>query len=108
MAANPRYANGSRRRKVREYILATQDICGICGQPVDRSLTTYTDPKDGKVKRHPMSAEIDEIIPISRGGSPYNKDNLQLAHRICNQKKSNRMPISIEKIKTEFPTSRKW
>jgi 5-methylcytosine-specific restriction endonuclease McrA len=79
---NPRYANGAKRRAIRQWVLSTQDICGICGQPVDKTLKTP----------HPMSPEVDEIIPISKGGSPYERSNVQLAHRICNQRKGNKMP----------------
>jgi 5-methylcytosine-specific restriction endonuclease McrA len=34
----------------------------------------------------PMSATIDHIIPISLGGR-HCAENVQLAHRICNNKK---------------------
>lgn len=37
-----------------------------------------------------MSAEVDEIIPVSRGGDPLAWNNVQLTHRCCNQHKSNR------------------
>lgn len=43
----------------RKRILASQEVCGICGRPVDKSLK-YP---------HPMSATIDHIIP-KNAGSP--------------------------------------
>ena len=58
-------------------ILMTQDICGICGKPVDKSLR-YPDPQ---------AASVDHIIPIARGGHPSDISNLQLAHWICNRAK---------------------
>ena len=61
----------------KKIILATQNICGICGQPVDKTLK-YP---------HPMSATCDHIIPVSRGGDPTSLDNLQLAHFSCNRQK---------------------
>ena len=61
--------------------------CAICGKPIDYELTTWTDPKDGKVKPHPMRFEVDEIIPVALGGSPFEWSNLQPAHRKCNQSK---------------------
>lgn len=76
---NPRKANGHRRRQLRARVLAAYDTCWICGKPVDKTLK----PLD------PMSAEVDEIIPVSRGGSPYEWTNVRLAHRICNELKSN-------------------
>lgn len=71
--------------KNRRKILATQDVCGICGKPVDKALPWP----------HPMSACIDHIIPIDRGGHPSALGNLQLAHMACNRQKSNKI------VKTE-------
>ena len=51
----------------RKIILETQDVCGICGRPVDKSLR-YP---------HPMSATVDHIIPVSHGGHPSAISNLQ-------------------------------
>lgn len=65
----------------KKKILATQDICGICGKPVDKKLK-YP---------HPMSAVIDHIIPIAKGGHPSDLDNLQLAHWCCNRQKSDKI-----------------
>lgn len=61
----------------RLIILRTQNICGICGQPVDKSIRSP----------HPMSATVDHIIPVSKGGHPSDLANLQLAHRVCNLQK---------------------
>ncbi len=65
----------------RRKVLATQDICGICGKPVDKTLRSP----------HPMSATVDHIIPVSKGGHPSDLSNLQLAHRSCNREKSNKL-----------------
>lgn len=92
MKRNGRYANGHRRRKARAAVLASEDICALCKQPVDKLLRLGPDGKP-----HPLSPEVDEIIPFSRGGSPYSRQNLQLTHRICNQQKSNR--VSVEGFK---------
>ena len=64
--------------KNRLVIMRTQNICGICGKPVDRSLK-YP---------HPMSASVDHIIPIEKGGHPSDLANLQLAHLYCNRVKA--------------------
>jgi 5-methylcytosine-specific restriction endonuclease McrA len=79
MAANKRYANGHRRREIRARVLAEEHDCALCGLPVDKTLKTP----------HPMSAEVDEITPISLGGSAVERGNVQLAHRLCNQRKGN-------------------
>ena len=67
--------------KNKRKILASQSICGICGQPVDKTLK-YP---------HPMSACIDHIIPIDRSGHPSDINNLQLAHWKCNRAKANKL-----------------
>lgn len=80
--------------KARAKVLATQEICGICGKPVDFS---YKYP-------HPLSPTVDHIIPVSKGGHPSDIDNLQLAHRCCNRQKSDKIlaeahaPVTEEKI----------
>ena len=46
----------------------------------------------------PMSFEVDEIVPVSLGGSPIDPNNVQPAHRICNQRKGNRLGFTIDDI----------
>lgn len=67
--------------KNKKIILKTQNTCGICGRPVDFSL----------MAPDPMSAVIDHIIPVSKGGHPSDIDNLQLAHWTCNRSKSDKL-----------------
>ena len=67
----------------RKKILATQEICAICGRRVDKTLP-YPDP---------WSATIDHIIPVARGGHPSALDNMQLAHLRCNRLKSDKLSI---------------
>ena len=60
--------------------------CGICGKKVNKKL------------RHPdlLSPTLDHITPLSLGG-PHTRDNVQLAHYICNIKKGNRNIMPNEK-----------
>lgn len=67
--------------KNKARIYATQDVCGICGKPVDKSLR-YPNP---------LSKCIDHIIPVSKGGHPSDIDNMQLAHWTCNRQKSDKL-----------------
>lgn len=97
--ANPRYANGHRRRRLRRRVLAHYTHCALCGRPVDKTLP----PND------PGAPEVDEITPISLGGNPLLWSNVQLAHRICNQRKGNRTKTKTPTPKTRAPiTSRAW
>ena len=94
----------------RKIIFATQTICGVCGKPVDFSLK-YPDP---------YSPTVDHIIPISKNGDPSALENLQLAHRICNRLKSNKLyidastpsstpsPTTEAKEVVKFPLSFDW
>ncbi len=87
MSSNPRYANGSARRKVRDRLKAIGAPCGICGKPIDYSLGFVTDRATGKRHMHPMAFVVDEIVPISRGGSPTDMANVRAAHYICNARR---------------------
>jgi len=85
MRSDREKGNRAAYENAKRKILATQTICGICGKPVDFSLK-YP---------HPLSATVDHIIPVSKGGHPSDLDNLQLAHRCCNREKSDRVVGSV-------------
>lgn len=99
-AKNPRRLRPSLRDSLRARVLATYDTCALCGREVDKTLP-YLDP---------LAPEVDEIVPVSRGGSPYDWDNLQLVHRICNQRKGAKMAgdIDLKKVENPIPISRAW
>ena len=78
--ANPRYANGAARRKLRAWLKAQGLPCHLCGGAIDYGLPAG----------HPMSFEVDEIVPVSRGGDPLDRANVAPAHRICNERRGNR------------------
>ena len=90
-----RYSNGNARRKLRARVKAEGRPCAICGQPIDYSLPAC----------HPLSYELDEIVPFSLGGSAIDYDNVQATHRICNQRKSNKV-IPKQKKKTKWDIKR--
>ena len=96
---NPRTANGHARRQVREWLKDQGLPCHICGMAIDYSLPAGD----------PMSFEVDEIVPVSKGGSPTDKRNVAPAHRICNQRRGNK-DINLGTTPRELPcpTSRKW
>lgn len=56
-------------------------MCGLCQQPVDPAVL-FPDH---------MSASLDHIVPIARGGS-HTRANVQCAHWICNSHKSDSLP----------------
>lgn len=117
---NPRKANGSLRAKRRREMAALGLPCAICGGRIDYSLPA----------RHPLSFELDEIVPVSRWWrtgfnrrlgvrvGPYpdaraaaeDPANHQPAHRICNERKGNRSEdeLSASRPKPPPETSREW
>lgn len=99
---NPRYKNGHLRRKIRAQVLREEHHCWICGQTVNTQLT----------HGQPLSPEIDEILPVSRGGNPLDRTNCRLAHRICNQKRGAGTQevahMQLEQITKPIRTTRNW
>ena len=91
MAGNPRRANGHRRDQVRRRVLREETDCWLCGLPVDKTLKTP----------HPGSPEVDEVIPVSLGGSPVDRANCRLSHRLCNVRRGNgtRQPTALAVVK---------
>jgi hypothetical protein len=112
--SNPRRANGHRRDQVRRRVLAEEDDCWLCGQPVDKTLRfeegkhtkRCAAPDCGGCFPHPMSPTVDEVVPVSLGGSPFDRSNCRLAHRLHNIQRGNgtRETPTIEPIET----SRNW
>lgn len=87
----------------RKRIIASQSVCALCGQPIDKSLK-YPDP---------MAPVVDHIIPIAKGGHPTDIGNMQLAHAWCNRQKSDKlMPTLVARNpqdeKPDLPLSRDW
>lgn len=85
MAANPRRSNGNARNKLSKWLRSQGLPCALCGQPIDYSLPAG----------HPLSFEVDEIHPVSRWrefgyasatAAALDRDNVQPAHRICNER----------------------
>lgn len=89
--ADPRQASKNQRRRAARRGLSVErfterDIferdgwrCQLCRATVDPVL----------VWPHPLSASLDHILPISKGGQ-HRRANVQLAHLRCNVEKSDR------------------
>lgn len=98
MTTPSRYANGHARRQVRAWLRAQGLPCHICGRPIDYDLPAGD----------PWSFEVDEIVPVSRGGSPIDRANVAPAHRICNERRGNRMPGDARASGLAVRRSRGW
>lgn len=103
---NPRRANGTRRDKLRARIKARRDECGICHGargPIDYD-GPYKFP-DGS--QNPLAFVVDEIVPVSKGGSPFEMANCRAAHFICNAERGAKMDYVNAPQKTQRH-SRSW
>ena len=99
----PNAAHRKEYEKNRKILMSTQNTCSICGRVVDFSLK----PPD------PLSACVDHIVPIIRGGHPSDINNLQLAHWTCNRQKADKIhlkPLAKPSVvgNRNLPQSRDW
>jgi len=98
MATPAANANGHRRRQLRARVLAEETHCALCGGWVDKTLGMTPGEHGPRCKGgactgcipHPLRGEVDEDLPRSRGGSPYDRNNCRLMHRRCNRIKGTR------------------
>lgn len=110
---NPRYANGTLRRKYRARMRAMECPCGICKGRLGP--IHYDEPSDAQ---HPLSFVIDEIRPVSKWrqfgyasarAAAEDWNNLQAAHYCCNAMKGNRTdPGKIRPEKRYFAPDGDW
>lgn len=106
-------ANGARRRALVRRVRATEDTCALCDKPVNPTITVQHGQHGNKCPTrdctgcipHPMRGEVDEDIPRSRGGSPYDRDNCHLMHRKCNQVKGSLTLAEARAKRAPTPTS---
>lgn len=94
--ANPRHANGHRRRRLVARVYREEDECGICFEIVDKR-RPYINPVTGKPDR--MSKSVDEIVPVSLGGDPLDRSNCRLAHLGCNMDRGNGLRAATQAVK---------
>lgn len=87
---NPRRANGTRRTATLRWLRAQGRPCWICQGPIDYGLP----PGD------PLAFECDELVPVSRGGSPLDRGNVEAAHRCCNQWRGNKPVREVERLRS--------
>lgn len=100
---NPRWRDPKKRRALVARLKNSPDgwICGICGKEIQKD-PTYP-------KGHPLSWTCDEIFPVSKYPEKlYDYSNLQPAHLICNQKKSNKVLSNKKKFVNPLPLTRDW
>ena len=99
--SNPRYKNGTLRRKHRARFKAMGAPCGICRGRLGP--IHYDEPSNAE---HPLSFVIDEIKPISKWklygyespeAAARDWNNLQAAHYCCNAAKGAKVNFVLER-----------
>lgn len=93
-SSNPRYANYKARQRIRKQLEQDNSPCWICGLPIPAA-------KAG----HPYAMEVDELVPISKGGSAIDRGNVARAHRCCNQWRSDKPVAMVAAIRSEVARS---
>lgn len=111
--SNPRYKNGTLRRKFRARFRAMNAPCGICGGRLGE--IHYDEPSDF---RHPLSFVIDEVRPVSKWrqfgyespeAAAQDWSNLQAAHYCCNAAKGAKTGLQRVRMMHTGPVSDgKW
>ena len=71
---------GRPQQLLRQRVLDEEDICWLCRQPVDKTLS-------GKTSWGPS---VDHRVPRSKGGT-NDRSNLSLAHTGCNSRKKDKL-----------------
>ena len=90
MSAN-RYANGARRRALVARVRAIGEPCHICGLPIPPDAPPGT----------PLAFELDELVPVSKGGSPVDPSNVAPSHRCCNAWRGNKTIDRVAAVRAE-------
>lgn len=93
--------NDTSWKLARKRAMASKEpYCAVCGGFIDMSAPAMS----------PNACEVDHIVPISRGGQPYELDNLQLTHMRCNRKKGSKMAsdYAAGQVENPVPLSNNW
>ncbi|EFM41469.1 HNH endonuclease [Bifidobacterium dentium] len=91
---NVRRQNGAARARIKSRLIAEalgNPVCHLCGLPIDVKLPAG----------HPYAFEIDELVPVSKGGDPHDVRNCAPSHRLCNQRRGNKSMNELASNSTE-------
>ena len=73
--------NTYRWRRLRAEICRPGSVCSRCGQPI----------RFGLRRGHPLGPSVDHIVPLDKGGAPFDPANLTPMHFGCNSAKQSRV-----------------
>ena len=79
---------GHKWRKATAHVRRTQDVCHLCGLPIDKTLPST----------HAKSFTVDHVEPLSLNQDrALDRSNLQAAHRDCNSRKGNKAADNVQR-----------
>lgn len=94
-----KYKSSYSREKLKKIVFDGEPYCYLCNKPIDYNLPAGL----------PGSPEMDDIIPVSLGGDPLDRENLRATHKKCNIKRGNTpVDIAIRNARENRKTSRVW
>jgi len=106
-SSNPRYADYQGRVNTRRWLRSQGRPCWICVAFGKSGTIDYSLPA-----LHPFSFEVDELVPVSKGGSPTSRSNVDATHRCCNEWRGNRSVAEVlelaRKSKASSADSAMW
>jgi 5-methylcytosine-specific restriction endonuclease McrA len=86
-------------RRLRTRVIAEEDVCFRCGQPVDKSLPGT----------HRWGPSLEHKVPLSRGGDPLTRENVALSHLGCNAGYRDGRRITLREVpRRRYSPSRAW
>lgn len=89
---------GAQYRRARAIGIAQSGgLCLLCAKPMRLDLPGT----------HPEGPTLEHLIPVSRGGHPYDPRNLSASHQRCNSARGNRLLSELRTTTDENP-SREW
>ena len=93
MPGDPRWT--AEWKRLRAQLIARASTCAICGRWLDKDAPPRT-------RWRPT---VDHIVPLARGGDPYDPGNLRVVHNRCNVIREN---TSRRGGQSGLPTRRRW
>lgn len=98
MMSKREFIHSSAWRHIRAQVIAHEDVCYLCGKPVDKTLKTGM-----------MAPSVDHVVSRNSGGDLADTSNLHLVHRGCNSMKSD---MTLEEYRyrqsSQRQSSRDW
>ena len=86
------------RRLLRKAKAAGHPPCALCGGPI-----AYDAPR-----WHPLSYDLDEILPRAFGGDPLDPANVRPTHAHCNRSKGRAVQVAIQQSTRTVTQSPRW